>query len=167
MSDYTTHTWSNGDDFDAAATNGWDGRIDDLATAHEATQTAIQGDVTAAEGDISALQLLAITAPVSPTGVLGSGSFPYTLHLVDAGCVLPVTAASGTITVPTNASVDFETGTVIEIEHGGSGTLTFAAAGGVTIRSRGGVLTVTTQYSVVRLRQTTTLNTWWLSGELG
>lgn len=43
-----------------------------------------------------------------------------------------------TLTVPTDASVAFPTGTIINIEQGGTGQVSVAGASGVTINSLDG-----------------------------
>lgn len=74
-------------------------------------------------------------------------------------------AASNTLTVPTNASVAFPVGWVIPIRQLGAGATTIAAAGGVTINSAGGLLTLGGQNSDAYLNKTAT-NTWQLGGSL-
>jgi hypothetical protein len=60
----------------------------------------------------------------------------YTLVLTDAGKTVTLNNASAvTVTVPTNASVAYETGTVINLVNKGAGTVTVTAAGGVTLNS--------------------------------
>ena len=60
----------------------------------------------------------------------------YTLVLTDAGKTVTLNNASAvTVTIPTNASVAFETGTQIRLVNKGAGTVTVAAAGGVTLNS--------------------------------
>jgi len=72
----------------------------------------------------------------------------YTLVLTDVAKVVSLTnAASITLTIPTNASVAFPTGTQILLYQGGAGQVTVGGAG-VTIRSQGTKLKLNGQYSV-------------------
>jgi hypothetical protein len=68
-----------------------------------------------------------------------SGS--YTLALTDAGKVVTFNVGgASTVTIPTNGSVPFPIGTVVIIfknTAGGGGSLTLAAAGGVTLSKTG------------------------------
>lgn len=72
----------------------------------------------------------------------------YTLVLTDVAKVVSLTnAASITLTIPTNASVAFPTGTQILLYQGGAGQVTIGGAG-VTIRSQGTKLKINGQYGV-------------------
>ena len=87
----------------------------------------------------------------------------YQLVLSDAGKVIEMNAATAkSITVPGNATVAFAVGTIIEIYAMGAGTVTVAAAGGVTIRNVGDLAA---QYSSASLRKRDT-DEWVLTGEL-
>lgn len=89
-----------------------------------------------------------------------------TLALTDAGTFQKCTKGTAmTITVPTNASVAFVTGTEIDIYQQGAGQVTIAAAGGVTINSVFGNLKIGNQYTGASLKKTDT-NTWELVGNL-
>lgn len=58
----------------------------------------------------------------------------YTLVLTDVNTLVRCNnAAAITLTIPPNASVAFEVGTVIYVEQTGAGTVTVAPASGVTI----------------------------------
>lgn len=95
----------------------------------------------------------------------------YTFALTDGsgnGNNPLVTASNGsaqTYTVPTNASVAFPTGTQIDLMQQGAGKVTIAAAGGVTINSKGGNLSISAQYVAVSLVKTAS-DTWTLIGDL-
>jgi hypothetical protein len=76
----------------------------------------------------------------------------YVLALGDSFQTVEMNAAgANNLTVPTNASVPFAIGTKIIISQIGAGNTTIVAAGGVTIRSLGGVLALAGQYAVVEL----------------
>lgn len=90
----------------------------------------------------------------------------HTFALTDGGTVVEGTNASGqTFTIPTNASVAFPLGTIIEVFQDGAGQITIAGAGGVTVRTPGGSTTAV-RYSTIALRKRAT-DEWVLSGDLG
>lgn len=71
----------------------------------------------------------------------------YTLVLSDAGRVIEVDSASNlTVTIPANSSVAFATGATIVVTRRGSGDVTIAGAGGVTVRSSDSNLKIAKQY---------------------
>jgi hypothetical protein len=74
-------------------------------------------------------------------------------------------AGATTITVPANATEAFAFGIEIDIMQAGTGQVTIAAAGGVTINSKGGNLKLTGQYSVAHLKKVST-DVWDLWGDL-
>jgi hypothetical protein len=91
----------------------------------------------------------------------------YALVLTDAFKLVTLSNASAiTVTVPTNASVAFAVDTVIDFMQLGAGLVTFAPAGGVTINSKNGVLSMNGQWSGCSLIQTAT-NVWELIGVAG
>jgi hypothetical protein len=88
----------------------------------------------------------------------------YTLVLTDNGRLVTLSnAAAITLTVPTNASVAFATGAVINIQQIGAGQVTVVGAGGVTVTGTGTKLR--TQYSAAALVKTGT-DSWTLIGDL-
>lgn len=90
----------------------------------------------------------------------------YTLSLADSAKCVEMNVASGnTLTVPPNSSVAFAIGTVIEVLQLGGGQTTIVAGGGVTLRSAGGRLKLSGQYSSAALRQRAT-NEWVVVGDL-
>lgn len=100
-------------------------------------------------------------ATVAPNAQAGS----YTLAIGDAGASIDVTGSSAaTITVPANSAVAFPIGTVVEILQYGTGQVTVAAAGGVTLRTASS-LTTRAQYSSLSIRKRAT-NEWIVSGDL-
>lgn len=75
----------------------------------------------------------------------------YTLALTDVAKVVSLTNGSAiTLTIPTNATTAFPTGTQILLYQGGAGQVTVGGAG-VTIRSQGSKLKMNGQYSVAGL----------------
>jgi hypothetical protein len=94
----------------------------------------------------------------------------YTLVLGDQGDILLASngATAGTITIPTNASVAFPTGTQITIIQTAAGQLTIQGAGGVTVNSTGATATapkLRAQNSSATLIKTDT-NTWYVVGDI-
>ena len=89
-----------------------------------------------------------------------------TLALTDAGTMQNMnTSTNVTITIPTNATVAFPTGTEIEFVRWGSGTVTFAAASGVTLGSVGSKKTIRDRYCCAGLKKLGT-DSWVLVGDL-
>jgi hypothetical protein len=80
--------------------------------------------------------------------------------------ILCSNSGATTITVPTNASQAFPTGSMVEIIQYGTGQVTIAAAGGVTIRQVDGLSKTRVQYSSVSLQKIGT-DEWILNGDLG
>lgn len=80
----------------------------------------------------------------------------YTLVLTDAGKTVTLNNASAvTVTVPTNASVAYETGTCIYFTNKGAGVVTISAAGGVTLNNSSTIA----QYASCYIQKLDT-NTW-------
>lgn len=90
----------------------------------------------------------------------------YTLIISDPNNLIQMSVATAnTLTVPTNATVPYNVGTLIEVMQYGIGTTTITAAAGVTIRSESGRLRTAAQYSIVRLQKIGT-DEWILTGDL-
>ncbi len=89
----------------------------------------------------------------------------YTAQLSDSGKMIITTSGSAvTITIPLNASAAFAVGTRIMVFQQGSGQVTFAGAGGVTLQADPG-LKIATQYGGAELIKLAT-NTWAVVGRL-
>lgn len=89
-----------------------------------------------------------------------------TLALTDAGKFQQINSSSAvTITIPASASVAFPTGTEIELCRYGSGSVTVAAASGVTIVSAGSSKAIAERYGCACLKKLGT-NTWLLAGDI-
>lgn len=90
----------------------------------------------------------------------------YTLALSDANKAVEVGSASAVnLTIPTDATVDFPVGTVIEVDQMGAGKVTIVGASGVTIQSAVTPPTTRTQYSAVVLRKRGA-NLWLVTGDM-
>jgi len=106
----------------------------------------------------------AIAAPLYFTEkMVDPGGGTYTLELSDVAKVISVGgSATVTIEVPSNASVEFPLGTVINVYRDTTGDVTIAGASGVTVRNAGDIAD---QYVEVSLRKRAT-NEWVLSGNV-
>lgn len=90
----------------------------------------------------------------------------YALALVDMYRTVEMSVAvANVLTVPTNASVAFPIGTTIDIVQTGAGKTTVAGAGGVTVNSTAGLLSIAAQWSRATLQKRAT-DTWVLTGAL-
>jgi len=91
----------------------------------------------------------------------------YTLVLTDRGKLVEMNSGSATVvTVPTNASVAYPTGTSITIMRQGAGTVTITPDVGVTVRSDTSYTKIASQYAGATLVKRDT-NEWYLFGKLG
>lgn len=89
----------------------------------------------------------------------------YTTVLTDRDKLVEVSSASGvTVTIPANSSVAYPVGTSIDILQTGSGQVTIAGAGGVTVNATPG-LKLRTQWSSATLFKRAT-DTWVVFGDL-
>ena len=87
----------------------------------------------------------------------------YTLALADIATVVAVDSSSNlTVTVPTNASVAFPVGSVVNVYRAGTGTVTVEGASGVTVRNEGDIAE---QFGEVSCRKRAT-DEWVLVGEV-
>ena len=90
----------------------------------------------------------------------------YTLAaLTERDSLIEINKASAvTLTIPTDASVNFPVGTSIDILQTGAGQVTIAGAGGVTVNATPG-LKLRTQWSSATLFKRAA-NTWVVYGDL-
>jgi len=106
-----------------------------------------------------------LTAPVINLSLNAQTGTTYTLVLADNGKLVTLSNASAiTLTVPTNASVAFATGAIINIQQIGAGQVTVAGDTGVTVTSTPG-LKLRAQYSAASIVKTGT-DSWTLIGDL-
>lgn len=125
-----------------------------VAKLAAAVGTTIQGMI-----DTSVLAAQRIT--------VNAQSGAYTLVAADANKAVEVTTAGAVnLTIPTDASVAFPIGTVIEVDQMGAGKVTVVGASGVTVQSAVTAPTTRAQYSALVLRKRDT-NTWLVTGDLG
>jgi hypothetical protein len=90
----------------------------------------------------------------------------YTLVLGDADKLVEMNVATANnLTIPTNSSVAFATGTQILLAQYGAGQTTIVPTSGVTVRSNGAKLKLNVQYSGATLIKIDT-DEWYLFGDI-
>ena len=90
----------------------------------------------------------------------------YTLALTDADKLVEMNVSTANnLTVPLNSSVAFAIGTKIDLSQYGAGQTTVVATSGVTVRSAGGALKLSVQYSGGSLVKIAT-DEWYLFGDI-
>ena len=90
----------------------------------------------------------------------------YTATVADAERYVQLdNAAAITVTVPSDTTANLPIGSTVTFEQTGAGTVTFAADSGVTINSRGAVLSTAGQFAVASIIKTAS-NTFTLTGDL-
>jgi hypothetical protein len=121
--------------------------------------------LTADSSQTLGVRWAALPAQTNGISINAQTGTTYTFAIGDVDKLVTFNNASSvTATVPTNASVAFPTGTVIDIASLGNGIVTVAGAVGVTVNSTPG-LKLRTRYSSGTLIKTAT-NTWLLVGDL-
>jgi hypothetical protein len=112
-----------------------------------------------------------LTAPVATVALNAQTGTTYTFVLSDASKFVTCSNASAiAVSIPTNASVAFPTGTVINVQQIGAGQVTIAAATpGTTTVTSAGITSATpktrAQYSAVTCIKTGT-DTWTVVGDI-
>lgn len=106
-----------------------------------------------------------VTEAVAKAGI-NEQTVSYELVLTDEGKIIEMNVgAANTLTIPANADVAFEVGTVIMIVQIGTGQVNVIPAGGVVIRSSGSKTKTYGQYSSLMLYKRAA-NLWVLTGDL-
>ncbi len=135
-------------------------------TAEINTYYAVNVLCTVAGKTFAATELQRIYTEMSESDITTQTGTTYTLVLTDANKVIQFTnAGSITLTIPTNATVQFPIGTLIELHQTGTGTVVVTAAGGVTLLSRASLVSLAGQEAVAAIRKVAT-NTWRLTGDI-
>jgi hypothetical protein len=116
----------------------------DSATNYLAFVTATSGSATAARVSSTGLTFQPSTSTLTTAGPVvdrrqdNSQGSSYTLALTDRNKVVAFNGSSAqTVTIPVESSIDFPIGSVVYIARIGSGSLTLAGAGGVTVSKTG------------------------------
>lgn len=106
-----------------------------------------------------------VEADVETATVNAQTGTTYTLALTDRGQVVTMdNASANTVTIPTNSSVSFDTGSVVTIIQKGSGVTTVTGDTGVTVNgTSGGSVSIADRYQGVSLLKVGT-DTWIASG---
>jgi hypothetical protein len=152
--------------FVPADATGLSDHLADTSDAHDASAIS-----SVAAGGLSATDVQAAlneldTEKANYLVTVNTQTDSYTLALSDASKVVEMNKATANdLTVPPNSSVAFPVGTIIELHQLGAGQTTVVAGGGVTIRSPGGKLKLTGQYSSASLRKRAT-DEWTLAGDI-
>lgn len=91
----------------------------------------------------------------------------YQFVLADRGTMVHynVVGTTGTFTIPTNATVAFDIGTLIAFRAINTGMLTIGGAGGVTVLSASASITTRARYSSGSIHKVAT-DTWYVDGDL-
>jgi hypothetical protein len=103
---------------------------------------------------------------IGTTRVFNRQTTNYTLALSDSGKILEMNSGSvNTVTVPPSSSVDFPTGSYVDIVQYGAGQTSFVTGSGVTIRSTNSWLKINARYGASTLIKIGG-NEWYLFGNL-
>ena len=169
------------------ATGTWQGS--EIATQYTAAKVTSVNGSTGAIIDLATLTSPIFTGtPVAPTAAIGtndtqiattefvynavtrtqSNKIPssYTLALSDAGKFVEMdVSTSNTLTIPQDSAVNFPSGTSIDVVQLGEGETTIVADTNVNIRSNGGKLKLSGQYSAASLYKRDA-NDWIVIGDL-
>lgn len=114
----------------------------------------------------SLLADLDISGSLSHLRLFNRQSANYTLVLTDSGDIIEMNSASAnTVTVPPSSSVNFPSGTFIDVVQYGSGQTSFVTGSGVTIRSANNYLKINARYGAATLIKIGG-NEWYLFGNL-
>lgn len=106
-----------------------------------------------------------VAATSTPPLLINEQIIPYTLVLTDKDKLVEMNSgSSNTLTIPTNAAVEYPVGTEIKVVQTGSGQTTIAGASGVTVNGTPG-LKLRAQWSVATLIKRAS-NTWLVRGDL-
>lgn len=104
---------------------------------------------------------------VETTTINAQTGTTYTLALTDRGQTVTMdNASANTVTIPTNASVAFDIGSVVVVVMKGAGTTTITGSTGVTVNgTSAGSVSISSQYQGVSLLKVAT-DTWIASGAI-
>lgn len=136
-------------------------RLNDSGTMYELLTVALLPGYTLSFTDVNSWQVLnpagrvetgvttTFSVATTTNGLNDQTGTTYTLGTSDAGKIVRCTNSGAiTVTIPPNSSVAFSVNTFIFVEQGGSGAVTLAPGGGVTVNSLGGALATLGQYDV-------------------
>ncbi|QDB74621.1 minor tail protein [Gordonia phage VanDeWege] len=155
------------------AAQGNDARLSDTRTPTDNTVSTAKvqdGAITLAKlataVSVSIQQMIDASVLAAQLVTINAQTGAYTLVATDANKAVEVTSASAVnVTIPTNASVAFPIGTVIEVDQMGAGKVTIVGASGVTVQSAVATPTSRAQYSALVLRKRAA-DLWLVTGDL-
>ncbi|QYW01055.1 minor tail protein [Gordonia phage AlumE] len=155
------------------ATQGNDLRLSDTRTPTDNTVSTAKiqdGAVTLAKlataVSVSIQQMIDASVLAAQLVAINAQAGAYTLVATDANKAVEVTSASAVnITIPTDASVNFPIGTVIEVDQIGAGKVSIVGASGVTVQAAVTTPTTRAQFSALVLRKRAA-NLWLVTGDL-
>jgi hypothetical protein len=152
-------------DLATVATTGAYSDLSGLPTLGTAAATDATDYATAAQGALA--DSAAQADDVETADLSAQTGTTYTLVIGDRGQVVTMNNASAnTVTIPTNASVAFDVGSVVTVIQIGAGVTTIEGATGVTVNgTSGGSVSISAQYQGVSLLKIAT-NTWIASGAI-
>jgi len=135
----------------------------ELGHATDTTITRVSAGVLAVEG-----ATLAVEADVEVSTINADTTTALTAALTDRGQTITMSNASANVlTIPANAAVAFDVGTVISVIMLGAGTTSITGDTGVTLNGvSAGSGAMSAQYGGVSLLKTAT-DTWVASGAIG
>jgi len=141
--------------------------LDHPASAITVDTVPFSGILSPADDTVQkALETIDIySAGIAPIVINNQTGTIYTLVLTDAEKLITLTNASSiAVTIPTNASVAFPIGTIIQLIQNGAGKVTFSGVG-VTIKSKSSNKSIGAQNVAVALVKED-IDTWFLIGDL-
>jgi len=133
-----------------------------IGAATDTTLTRVSAGVAAIEGTT-----LATVDDVEISDINAQTDTAHTLVIGDRGQTVTMdNASANTLTIPTNASVAFDTGTVVHVIQIGAGVTTITGDTGVTVNGvSAGSGAINNRYQGVSLLKVAT-NTWIASGDI-
>lgn len=157
------------------------GKLSQFATTTSAELAGIISDETGSGSLVFSASPAFTGAPTTPDPTIATGiankryvdtvsinvqTASYSLVLSDAGKLIEMNSSNpNTVTIPLDSSINFDIGTIIDVYQYGTGQTTIAGDVGVTIRSSGNKLNLTSQYSAATLVKRAA-NDWVIMGDL-
>lgn len=136
-------------------------------TTDEAAGASVTVSEVAAMYQVTLDDIAAYTAASgSSKALISEYTAAHTIALTDIGNVVSMNSSSATIvTIPNTSTVDIDVLETLAVRRMGSGSVTFAAASGVTIYPTGTV-TISAQYATASLHHIAE-NVWVIDGYIG
>jgi len=140
---------------------------EDIGAVSIAAATYTDGEQTQVRTNIRAAKAVSgVADALEAAVVINAQTDNYTAALTDLGKDVWITSESNkTFTIPLQSSVTWVDKSYFFVTRGGSGTLTIAGAGSVTVNAAGGRLKIAEQYGTVMCRRTAE-NVWLVTGAM-